>query len=434
MPLFTFVVITYNVERYISGCLQSLKAQTLQDFEVVVVNDASTDGTVSVIREEIAEDSRFHLIDKDVNEGAHLARRAGALASHGQYVIFVDGDDEINRNCLELLQPVMEKSDYDIVRFGRNVVPLNSDEPNIAFAYENEEMFNRGNGVLSHQEILTSIFSERPNRHTWSIIDCAFDGDFVRNGFQEMTSQPLGRMQDSYEMFVLCAHAETMRFLPDLRGLRYHLGVGISGKTAETVDRFDFLQESAKKDYDAVRSFAQAQNDLNVTECANWLKEEYVRIVGNEWITRLTPEDQNTAMAHILLNWPAEDVCSMLRDPLMARGKWLLQQDKIPDSNDEFYRWGKLMEEEVAPRLAADDRSDFVAYQQLADDVKRHVQDIQRNIQLQHEREERMRQEQVESRRRFKKGTALRRVVDTIMPEGSLQWDIVRLLQSRRNK
>ena len=71
VPLLSFVVIAYNVQPYIIQCLQSVKAQTLDDFEVIVVDDASTDGTLECITREVADDQRFHIIAKSENEGAH---------------------------------------------------------------------------------------------------------------------------------------------------------------------------------------------------------------------------------------------------------------------------------------------------------------------------------------------------------------------------
>lgn len=64
VPLLSFVVIAYNVQPYIIQCLQSVKAQTLDDFEVIVVDDASTDGTLECITREVADDQRFHIIAK----------------------------------------------------------------------------------------------------------------------------------------------------------------------------------------------------------------------------------------------------------------------------------------------------------------------------------------------------------------------------------
>ncbi|MBT1175653.1 glycosyltransferase family 2 protein [Bifidobacterium sp. LC6] len=430
MPVCTFVVIAYNVERYIGRCLQSLKAQTVQDFEVVVVNDASTDGTVKAIQQEIDGDERFRFINKASNAGAHLARRTGAAASQGKYVIFVDGDDSITRNCLELLQPVLENSDYDILRFGRDVMPASSTESDVAFAYENEEMFNQGDAVLSGHEILESIYSERTHRNTWSIIDCAFNGDFVRDVFAEMTDYPLGRMQDSYEMFVLCSKARTMRMLPDVRGLRYYLGAGISGRSRETLNKFDYLQESARKDYEHVNAFARLCDEAAISECATWLGREYLRIIGNEWVTRLSPDDQATAIEHLLLSWRAKEVSDIMSDPLMARGRWLLEQDMIPAKNDEFYRWGAVFEQSVVPKLSEEQSSSYDAYYQLKHDVEQHVANIVRR------REEEARKRQLEAIKREQERGFIHRALNKVAPDGSLCRDMIRVVRahSRRGK
>ncbi|TPF79298.1 glycosyltransferase family 2 protein [Bifidobacterium sp. UTCIF-24] len=424
LPLFSFVVIAYNVERYIGRCLQSIKAQTVQDFEVIVVNDASKDGTLSIIQQEVKGDSRFRVVNKSQNEGAHLARRAGALSSTGRYVIFVDGDDAVTRNCLELLQPVLTNNSYDFLRFGRNVIPLGTSESDIAFSYANEEMFNQGDCVLSGLEILLSIFSQRNHRYTWSIIDCAFNGEFVRQGFQEMTDYPLGRMQDSYEMFVLCSKAQIVRMIPDIRGLKYYLGAGVSGRSKESVDKFNYLQQSARQDIEYVASYARTCDDSTTNDCASWLKQEYLRIIGNEWVTRLSPDVQTEAVIRLMLTWPAEDVYSIVLGPIMARGQWLLTQDSIPVDDDEFYRWGRLLDDRVLPKM---DSSAALAYRELCSKVDSHV------VALKQKREERQREEArqkelLEAQKRAER-SALARCADTVIPEGSLPRDVIRLVR-----
>ena len=140
MPTVSFVVIAYNVERYIADCLQSLRNQTNPDFEVVVVDDASTDSTKSVIESAIQNDSRFSLIAKDKNEGAHLARRTGVSHATGKYVVFVDGDDRLQDTACEVLSSYASGRNFDILRFGRTVVPHGS--ANQDTALQEERSFN----------------------------------------------------------------------------------------------------------------------------------------------------------------------------------------------------------------------------------------------------------------------------------------------------
>ena len=122
MPTFSLVVIAYNRGDYIRQCLDSLVGQTFTDIEIIVVDDASTDGTLDVVRSYSDKDSRVKVIAKSRNEGAHLARLDGCAASTGDYVIFVDGDDALELTACELLEPFIRSHDVDIVRFGRTVV------------------------------------------------------------------------------------------------------------------------------------------------------------------------------------------------------------------------------------------------------------------------------------------------------------------------
>lgn len=91
-PLVSVVVAAYNIEEYLGRCLDSLVVQTLSDFEIVVVDDGSTDSTTDIARDYASRDERVVYLRKD-NGGLPQARRTGYLASRGEYLCFVDGDD-----------------------------------------------------------------------------------------------------------------------------------------------------------------------------------------------------------------------------------------------------------------------------------------------------------------------------------------------------
>ena len=431
MPTVSFVVIAYNVERFIMRCLESLRLQTFQDFEVIIVNDASTDDTLLRINEFIQSDQRFTCINKTVNEGAHLARRTGALSSTGRYVIFVDGDDELSADGVELLVPALEREDNDIVRFGRTVIPASADAADERFAFDNERMFNGNSMRLQSKSILRHIFSAIPQRSTWSIIDCAFNGDFVRAAFGSMTSIKMGRMQDSYEMFVLCAQAKRMRVIPDLRVLRYYLGAGVSGRAEEPLERFVYLQNSAKLDKQCVESYVKQRNDSDIDDCAQWLCEEYLNIIGNEWVVRLSRPNQINAIPELVHTWGEESTCSIVLNPLLARGQWVLEQQDVTDPDDEFFVWYKALSEHIPPTFkdnAVARRWD--SCKKLAEDIAKKDADIVA-ARLAEERKRKAEAEaRIEAQRLAKSGTFARKLVDGLAPEQSMRRDLVRVLTS----
>ena len=110
----------YNVEEYLEECLESIRQQTYTDIEVILVNDGSTDGSRELCERFCQKDSRFKLINQE-NKGQSVARNRGVKESTGEYLMFVDSDDIINKNVLEVLLPYM-KTDVDIVecRMTRN--------------------------------------------------------------------------------------------------------------------------------------------------------------------------------------------------------------------------------------------------------------------------------------------------------------------------
>lgn len=89
-PFFSVIIPAYNLEKYIATTIQSVLAQTFQDFEIIIVNDGSTDETVFIIQS--FHDQRIHLVSQ-LNGGVSRARNAGMKKARGFYIAFLDGDD-----------------------------------------------------------------------------------------------------------------------------------------------------------------------------------------------------------------------------------------------------------------------------------------------------------------------------------------------------
>ena len=84
MPYFSVCISAYNCEQYLPACLDSVLCQEFTDFEIVIVDDASTDGTARVIDEYAARDARIKAIYKPVNEGLHLGHHSTVAAAEGR--------------------------------------------------------------------------------------------------------------------------------------------------------------------------------------------------------------------------------------------------------------------------------------------------------------------------------------------------------------
>lgn len=127
-PDVSVVVPCYNVERHIRACLESLIDQDICTYEVVCVNDGSTDGTAQILREYAEKYPHYvHVIDKP-NEGSWMARLDGIRMASGRYIAFLDGDDTAEPMFLSGLHNVAMKSDADIVVCGFRRIGENGKE------------------------------------------------------------------------------------------------------------------------------------------------------------------------------------------------------------------------------------------------------------------------------------------------------------------
>lgn len=117
----SIIIPAYNSEQYIGRCLKSVMAQTYVDIEIIVINDGSTDNTECVINELSIIDDRIKCYTID-NSGASVARNIGLQKAQGRYLFFVDSDDYIRENAIEVLVNKIECNKADVVCMGHTKV------------------------------------------------------------------------------------------------------------------------------------------------------------------------------------------------------------------------------------------------------------------------------------------------------------------------
>ncbi len=103
-PYFSIIIPMYNAEKYIKVCVGSVLAQTFQDFEIIIIDDCSTDNSYKICQELYGNNKKIRLIRHEKNQGAGFARNNGIKNSHGEYIMFVDSDDAIMPYSLEKLR------------------------------------------------------------------------------------------------------------------------------------------------------------------------------------------------------------------------------------------------------------------------------------------------------------------------------------------
>ena len=141
----------YNVEEYLRECLNSIMEQTFTDFEVIMVDDGSTDNSFSICQEYVAKDNRFKLIHQE-NKGLAGARNTCIKNMHGEFITWIDSDDVVDNNYLERLLEVQAETGADIVKCAKKHIRGN----NVYYItnYDNlYKMYENNNQVINFQKL-----------------------------------------------------------------------------------------------------------------------------------------------------------------------------------------------------------------------------------------------------------------------------------------
>ena len=145
MDRISVIVPIYNVEKWVSRCVRSIMAQTYPHLEIILVDDGSTDNSLSIINALAKEDDRIRVIHKE-NGGLPSARLAGIAAAGGEWLAFVDGDDEIEAYMYERLMKNAKLYDADISHCGYVMVYP-----------DGNKVYYRNSGILRQQDNLLGL-------------------------------------------------------------------------------------------------------------------------------------------------------------------------------------------------------------------------------------------------------------------------------------
>lgn len=163
-PLVSIIVPTYNVERYVEECIESLLNQTYSNLEIIVLDDGSTDATVYLLKQ---YEDKIHLIANSNNKGQGARRNEGIKLAQGKYIYFVDSDDWIEPETVEETVTQLEQTQAEIVRFN-----------GLSFYDANAETVKEGrynfSDRMEHRKLYENEEALDANRRTYSASPCLY--------------------------------------------------------------------------------------------------------------------------------------------------------------------------------------------------------------------------------------------------------------------
>lgn len=249
VPLTAVIIPVYNDEQYLRTCLDSIKNQSAPFWEAWVVDDGSNDGSIEIVQEYCAADSRFHLLRNETNSSAWVSRAKGILAVSPtvKYIMFADADDSCQPHAVERAYQLMEEDPVDILHFGTNV----ENYANIArkrirdyTAYLQPPLVK-----LEGRAIFDSFIERNFEGHLWNKM---FRADLLREVIETFGADRfLPKAQDKVLYWAVCWQREnlTYRGVPE-RLYNYRYGLGVEGNSDTiTLERYrQYLSQAWSED------------------------------------------------------------------------------------------------------------------------------------------------------------------------------------------
>lgn len=164
--MISVIVTVYNIERYLEPCLKSILDSTYRDFEVILVDDGSADGSGLICDRYAALDHRVRVIHK-ANAGVSEARNTGLEAARGEYITFVDGDDIVHPNMFAVLMDALQKGGSDASMVHGIQVP---DEGHQSFVADKELGLNANRKVLSQRDVVRGLFGTSVDEFQYIVV------------------------------------------------------------------------------------------------------------------------------------------------------------------------------------------------------------------------------------------------------------------------
>lgn len=285
MPKISVVVPVYNVEKYLKECIESILTQTLDDLEVICVNDGSTDNSLEILNDFAKQDKRVIVINK-ANSGYGNTMNMGLNAATGEYVGIIESDDFADKNMFQDLYKLAKEYDADIVKGDW-------------YNYYSAKNFARKNNRISSAKAfkLTNAKQDksllRINPSVWSAI---YKRDFLNKNNIRFLETPGASYQDLGFTFKVFATAERV-ILTDKAYLYYrqdNMNSSVKSKTKvycvcdeyTEIDKFLDERPDLKKEFkvqeEIIRYTAYVSSALRIDDS---FKPEFVEVFARHFKT-----------------------------------------------------------------------------------------------------------------------------------------------------
>ncbi len=294
----------YNVERYIDQCLESVMNQTMHEIEIIVVDDCSTDATLSHIEAAAKKDSRIRVIRHEKNRKLLQSRKTAVLASQGEYVMFLDSDDYLDLDACRTVYERAVKSGADILQFGIRFENC-GDLPE-----EYIQMRETGSNLYQTFAFLGQPLVQNFTRELLSstVTQKAVKGETAKRAYKKMTNLSLSAAEDEYTTCFLLMESSSLDKIPD-KLYHYCYGRGVFGHRTVTTQGISYHCEGTAAYHELEKYVSALPSEYGevfiaaAKDAAQKLRRNVLNSQIAGWLHHMKPEDQPNAYLMMERAW-----------------------------------------------------------------------------------------------------------------------------------
>ena len=312
MKKVSIVIPLYNGADYIESTVESLLAQSYSNIEVVVSDDAGPDNSRALVESLQGQDERIVLVGDGVNRGTLGARKLGVEASTGDYIMFVDQDDELTPDAIANVVSFAAKHTADIYHFSAKVIPDNEAARGAAAGMQS--FLTPPERELNGESILVFQLSQNDG-FDWHLHHKMYESGFARKAYEFAPDTRLIQSDDFYMCFIMTALAQRYYAIPDAPYYIYHLGRGETFGAEQTVAKVLTISSNNIQAYRLLEQFTKSDGAPKRNDWEERLSDAQRCLLSypmNEWRDALSKGDQTEALPQLLTDWQAEYVCAEL--------------------------------------------------------------------------------------------------------------------------
>jgi len=317
-PKISIIVPVHNAGLYLEESIGSLINQTLKDIEIICVDDASEDNSLSILNNLSSRDSRIKVFTHPTSRSALGARKTGVHNAEGEYIMFLDADDYYAPDACELLYNKITQENVDILHFSTHVIDCaDNDEKTIKRL---EETLKPYTDKIYNKEVFDACFVKKLYSH--SPVNKIYKAELCKKAYNQLEDKKFIYAEDLYAFFAIAYYSSSYAGWDSKPLYFYYYGRGLSGKESFTLNRFEKLCSHAEV-LKALERFSN-KPDVEITDINHILnnyKKEWFDYCIYVWKNSLDSDCISQGLNLLCNYWGAEETIAAIADKYWADRK-----------------------------------------------------------------------------------------------------------------